>query len=324
MTSKDDESCAACHDCICPNCFHADAPIGACAWNGAEDGIVFHDVSSALRKALAPAVGAGEKAVVAARGVDEHVARPVTWREGRVAGLYTRRFGPWPSRGAVVVLVHGLGLSGRYFTPLARSLAAAGRTVLVPDLPGSARSRRAVRRTPAVEEAAEALLRWQTAAAIGPCVWVANSVGCQTTAVLAADHPHLVQRMVFIGPALDATALSPARQLLRLLADAPREPPSLLALAAADYLVTGAGRFLAMFHQAQQDAAGPFVVRLGQIEVPALVLRGSKDRVAPQSWAERVCTGLLDGRLAVVSGAGHAVHFSRPDTTARQILQFLQ
>lgn len=220
-------------------------------------------------------------------------------------------------------MVHGLGLSGRYFTPLARSLAAAGRTVLVPDLPGNVRSRRAVRRAPDVEETVEALLRWRTAAAIGPCVLVANSVGCQVTAALAAEHPRLVERMVLIGPALDATALSPVRQLLRLLTDAPKEPLSLLAVAAADYLVTGAARSLAGFHRARQDASGPFEAHLRRIEAPTLVLRGSGDPVAPQPWAERVTAHLPHGRLAVVPGAAHAVHFSRPDTTARQILQFL-
>ncbi|MGW0424786.1 alpha/beta fold hydrolase [Streptomyces sp. NPDC003015] len=243
--------------------------------------------------------------------------------EGRVAGLYTLRFGPWPPSEAVIVMVHGLGLSGRYFTPLARSLAAAGRTVLVPDLPGNVRSRRAVRRASDVAETAEALLRWWTAAAIGPCVLVANSVGCQVTAALAAEHPRLVERMVFIGPALDATALSPVRQLLRLLTDAPKEPLSLLAVAAADYLVTGAARSVAGFHHARQDASGSFEACLRRIEAPTLVLRGSGDPVAPQPWAERVTADLPHGRLAVVPGAAHAVHFSRPDTTARHIGEFL-
>ncbi|MFL5998253.1 MAG: alpha/beta fold hydrolase [Streptomyces sp.] len=243
--------------------------------------------------------------------------------QGRIAGLYTRRFGPWPPRDAVVVMVHGLGLSGRYFTPLARSLAAAGRTVLVPDLPGNVRSRRAVRRAPDVEETVEALQRWRTAAAVDSCVLVANSVGCQVIAALAAEHPGLVERMVLIGPALDATALSPVRQLLRLLADGPKEPLSLLATAAADYLVTGAARSLAGFRHARQDASGLFEARLRRIEAPALVLRGSGDRVAPQPWAERVAAHLPHGRLAVVPGAAHAVHFSRPGPTARQILDFL-
>ncbi|WP_284049435.1 alpha/beta fold hydrolase [Streptomyces sp. YS415] len=237
--------------------------------------------------------------------------------------MYTLRLGPWPPSNAVVVMVHGLGLSGRYFIPLARLLAAAGCTVLVPDLPGNVRSRRAVRRALDVEESVEALLRWRTAAAIGPCVLVANSVGCQVTAAFAAEHPRLVERMVLIGPALDVTALSPVRQLLRLLADVPKEPLSLLAVAAADYLLTGAARFVAEFHYARQDASGPFEARLRRIEAPTLVLRGSHDRVAPQCWAERVTADLPHGRLAVVPGAAHAVHFSRPDATARRILQFL-
>ncbi|MGW0500939.1 alpha/beta fold hydrolase [Streptomyces sp. NPDC003007] len=223
----------------------------------------------------------------------------------------------------MVVMVHGLGLSGRYFTPLARLLAAAGRTVLVPDLPGNVRSRRAVRRALDVEESLEALLRWQEAAAIGPCALVANSVGCQVTAALAAEHPRLVKRMVLIGPALDVTALSPVRQLLRLLTDVPKEPLSLLAVAAADYLVTGAARFVAGFHYARQDASGPFEANLRRVEAPTLVLRGSDDRVAPQLWAERVTADLPHGRLTVVPGAAHAVHFSRPDATAHRILQFL-
>jgi pimeloyl-ACP methyl ester carboxylesterase len=129
--------------------------------------------------------------------------------------------------------------------------------------------------------------------------------------------------MVLIGPALDATALSPVWQLLRLLTDAPKESSSLLAVAAADYLITGAARFLAEFLHARWDTSGPFVARLREVDAPTLVLRGSDDRVAPQPWAEQVTADLPHGRLTVVPGAAHAVHFSRPDITARLILQFL-
>ncbi len=63
-----------------------------------------------------------------------------------LGGIFTRRFGPPPRAGApATLLVHGLGLSGRYFVPLAERLAAHGRTVLVPDLPGNAGSRAAAR-----------------------------------------------------------------------------------------------------------------------------------------------------------------------------------
>lgn len=47
---------------------------------------------------------------------------------------HTRRGGD-PGTGPAVVLVHGLAVSHRYLTPLARTLAGAG-PVFVPDLPG--------------------------------------------------------------------------------------------------------------------------------------------------------------------------------------------
>lgn len=102
-----------------------------------------------------------------------------------------------------MVLVHGLGLSGRYFVPLARRLAAGGATVLVPDLPGNARSRAAARRAPDVAQCADALARLLQRLFPGPSVLVANSVGCQVAASLAARHPHLVSRLVLVGPALE-------------------------------------------------------------------------------------------------------------------------
>lgn len=135
-----------------------------------------------------------------------------------------------------MVLVHGLGLSGRYFVPLARRLAAGGATVLVPDLPGNARSRAAARRAPDVAQCADALARLLQRLFPGPSVLVANSVGCQVAASLAARHPHLVSRLVLVGPALEPGA-SGWRQFARLVADAPKELLGLLGLAAFDYLV---------------------------------------------------------------------------------------
>lgn len=243
----------------------------------------------------------------------------------RYAGLYTARFGPSPSTGApVIVMVHGLGLSGRYFTPLARRLAAAGYSVLVPDLPGNVRSRGAARSMPGVGEQAAALERWHTAAGLGACAFVANSVGCQVTAALAVRRPALVTRMVLTGPALDLTVPSAWRQSGRLLVDAPREPVSLLVLAAMDYLVTGPVRFLAALRLARRDAESAFGDRLSRIGAPTLVVRGSHDPIASAQWAERAASLLPRGRSAVVDGAAHAAHYSEPDVMAALIEDFLR
>ncbi|MGW7056014.1 alpha/beta fold hydrolase [Streptomyces sp. NPDC054887] len=238
------------------------------------------------------------------------------------AGLFTRRFGRVPRDGAPsVVLVHGLGLSGRYFVPLARRLAASGTTVFVPDLPGNARSRAGVRRAPDVAELAGALTRWHQRLRLGPSLLVANSVGCQVVAALAARQPRLVRRMVFVGPALEPGA-SAWRQCARLLADAPREPLSLLAVAATDYLVTGPFRFAASFRHALRDAAESFEGHLAQVHVPTLVVRGAGDTIASDTWTRRVARMVRDGRAAEVHGAAHAAHYSAPDAVAALIRQF--
>jgi pimeloyl-ACP methyl ester carboxylesterase len=240
----------------------------------------------------------------------------------RQTGLFTRRFGPPPGTGSpAVVLVHGLGLSGRYFVPLARRLAADGTTVLVPDLPGNARSRAAVRRTPDIGQLSDALARWHEESGAGPAVLVANSVGCQVLAAFAARHPQSVRQAVLIGPALEP-GIPACRHLGRLIADAPREPFSLLALAAADYLTTGPVRFVQSFRRASHDAGTAFEGHLRRVAAPTLVVRGTGDTVASAGWARRVARLVRDGRAVDVPGAAHAAHYSAPGAVAALIRTF--
>ncbi|MYR41631.1 alpha/beta fold hydrolase [Streptomyces sp. SID5910] len=240
------------------------------------------------------------------------------------AGLFTRLLGPAPYAGTgapTVVLVHGLGLSGRYFVPLARRLAARGFTVLVPDLPGNARSRHAVRRMPDVVRTADALARWHRRLVPGPSLLVANSVGCQVAAALAVRHPQLARRLVLLGPALTPGA-SARRQAGRLLADALREPPLLIAVAAADYLLTGPVRFAVSLRHALRDAAAAFEGHLARVAVPTLVVRGAGDTIASEAWVRRVARLLADGRASEVPGAAHAAHYSAPEAVAELIETF--
>lgn len=238
------------------------------------------------------------------------------------AGIFTRRFGPPPSEDTTpTVLVHGLGLSGRYFEPLARRLAASGTTVLVPDLPGNARSRAAVRRTPRIHDLATTLARWQQHIHPGPAVWVGNSVGCQVIAALAAHHPHSVRRTVLVGPALDPRATA-WRQCGGLIADAPREPLPLLALAVADYLLTGPVRCAMSFRHALRDAATSFEDHLTRTQAPTLVLRGAHDPVCTTSWTRRAARLLPDGHARDIPTAAHAAHYSAPDAVATLIRTF--
>ncbi len=220
-----------------------------------------------------------------------------------------------------MVLVHGLGLSGRYFVPLARRLAAGGAGVVVPDLPGNARSRAVVYRAPEVGQLADALAGLHRRLSPGPSVLVANSVGCQVAAALAARHPHLVSRLVLVGPALEP-GVSGWRQFARLVADAPKEPLGLLSLAAFDYLVTGPLRCAASFGRALRDAAGSFEGNLSRVRAPTLVVRGTGDTIATGTWTRRVAGMVADGRAEEIPGAAHGAHYSAPDAMAALIEKF--
>jgi 2-hydroxy-6-oxonona-2,4-dienedioate hydrolase len=226
--------------------------------------------------------------------------------------LHTRAFGR-PGAPAIV-LVHGAVVSSRYFRPLARLLAADFR-VLLPDLPGYGESD-APGRLLGVPELAGVLALWSRAHAGGAAVWVGNSLGCQVVAELAAESPDLVQSIVFVGPTVDRRARSAPRQLARLVRDAPREQLSLVGTWIRDLYSAGLRRAWGTLGVALRDDIED---KLPRIRAPRLVVRGARDPLAPQRWAEEVARG---GELAVIPGAAHAAHHSHPREVAGHIRRF--
>jgi 2-hydroxy-6-oxonona-2,4-dienedioate hydrolase len=57
--------------------------------------------------------------------------------------------------------------------------------------------------------------------------------------------------------------------------------------------------------------------------MPTLVVRGSRDPIVPQRWAEEVSRLLPDGRLVVVPEVTHTVNFDAPSEFVRVIREFL-
>jgi len=194
-----------------------------------------------------------------------------------------------------IVLVHGLGVSHRYFARLGALLPDAS----APDLDGSS-----------VEELASSLAR----AAPARSTLVANSLGCQVAVELAVREPARVERLVLIGPTgYDDPLVAYAA---RLALDSIREPPSMDVLAATDYLRWGPLRLVRAARSMRRD---PFSDKLLRVAAPALVVRGERDPICTQPWAERVVSLLPRGRLAVVAGAAHAAHWSHAADVARLV-----
>ncbi len=205
----------------------------------------------------------------------------------------------------MLVLVHGLGVSGRYFEPLVRELD--GPETIVPDL----------RRFARLDAQAEALREW---VAPGSAL-LANSYGCQIVAELAARRPELVGRTVFVGPTVDRRNRTFWRQAGRLVVNATREPPSLVPLTLRDALGAGPGNVARMARSALRDAVE---VKLAALAPPLLVVRGDRDLLCPQEWAEELVALTPRARLEVIRGAAHAAHYSHPEELAAIVRRFLE
>lgn len=238
---------------------------------------------------------------------------PVRLRTGRTVRVHHREAG---SGGRPLVLVHGLGMSGRSMVPALRLLGRVRRT-LAPDLPGYGRTRGGGR-TLGIPGLADALVRWLDATGLREVDLVGHSLGAQVAAAAAAGHPERVQHLVLVGPTRDPSAPHWWSQAWRLLQDAPRERPGLLLVAVVDYLRAGPLTMVAVLRHALRR---PEEQAMSAVDVPALVLRGDRDPVARQRWCEDLARVLPQGRLQVVPGP-HGLVFSAPEVFADAVTGF--
>jgi 2-hydroxy-6-oxonona-2,4-dienedioate hydrolase len=213
--------------------------------------------------------------------------------------------------GPPVVLVHGFGVSGTYMLPLARALASSLH-VHVLDLPGHGRSE-TPRSRPSIASFSEALGRWLDGARLRNPAFVANSMGCQVVTDLAVREPCRVGAMVLIGPTVDPSRRSARHQVLAGLRDLGREPASLVVLSLGDDAGVGLPTLVALARSALSD---PIEERLPSIEQPTTIVRGADDAFSSDVWGRDAARLLPHGRLVVVPGEPHAVHYTRPRLVA--------
>jgi 2-hydroxy-6-oxonona-2,4-dienedioate hydrolase len=220
--------------------------------------------------------------------------------------------------GPAMVLVHGLGVSGRYLVPTARQLAGEF-PVFVPDLPGWGKSEKPPHAL-TVPQAADALAKWMRQLGLTDGCLIGNSLGCQFIIDLAVRYPELVGRAVLVGPTCDPAARSMFRQALRGTRDLFREPLSYWPLLMRDYLVAGPVRTLVTLRHAVED---PVFEKLPRLTAPVLVVRGDRDPIAPESWVKEMVSRLPHGRLKVIPGAAHVANYTAPEALAAAVREFV-
>ncbi len=218
----------------------------------------------------------------------------------------------------VAVLIHGQVVSSRYMEPLAEHLAP-HLDVYVPDLPGFGLSEKPARTLDA-EELAETLAAWLEVTQLKPALFFGNSFGCQILAELAVRHPQHVQRLVLQGPTIDRWHRSALTQSLRWLQAGPHERPELALILLLDLFSAGWMRFVTTFHHVLRHR---IELLLPQIEVPTLIIRGDRDPLVPERWAQELTALLPHGEQVVIEPGGHTLNHSHPVELTELLLSFL-
>ena len=220
--------------------------------------------------------------------------------------------------GPTFLLLHGIGLSHREFTGLARELSRVG-TVVSFDLPGFGSTPRPRHRL-SVQEHAATILRNLDRLALGPLVVVGHSMGAQFAIELARQRPHAVSRVVLVGPVVDAKKRTLSAQTAALLRDSALEPPATQLMVAIDYIRCGIPWFLTEAF-AMRDYPTHLAIR--EVGHPLLVIRGEHDPIADAAWCRRLVGLAPNARMATIPRHRHNVPHSNPRATAAAILEFV-
>jgi len=215
------------------------------------------------------------------------------------------------------LLVHGIGVSSRYFERLAVRLAEQGHVHNV-DLPGFGQAP-----TPShplsIEDFAALLCAYMDAEELRDCVLVGHSMGAQVVTEMARIRPDLAGLIVLIGPVVDTAAPTAARQAGRLALDMLRETPASNLVVLADYARCGPRWYL---RQLPAMLEYPIAQRFAEVRVPRVVLRGRRDPVAPRQWALALAQSSGGARLVEIPGVAHVAQFTAPNAVADAVLHF--
>lgn len=210
-----------------------------------------------------------------------------------------------------LVFLPGLGAPG-YLVPLLRAVAGWTRATVL-ELPGWRRGRPAGC-PPTVAGIGSALSGWLAYTGRPAVVLVGHSTGAQAVLHAAVQCRSPAAGIVLAGPTFTPAARSLPGLLRALAATLPRERPGELAAVLPDYLRSGG---LPLLRLLRSGLADRMEERIGELDVPLLVLTGRADRLADPAWASRLA-GIGAGNWAVLPGA-HNFCYSHPEPAAEAL-----
>lgn len=212
------------------------------------------------------------------------------------------------------VLIHGIGVSSRYFVNLAEDLCRIGDVFLL-DLPGFATLPHP-RRPLSIASFAAIVHRVLVNHGVRNPVMLGHSMGAQVVTELLAQCPGYADRAILIGPPVNDRERTLTRQLIRFTQSSLYENRRLRLIAVRAYLQCGVTWF---FDILPHMMGYPIEDRIQQVAEPVLLVRGEYDYVCPTPWLGR----LGAENPHVVAGAAHCVIWAHDDDVFRLIRDFL-
>jgi pimeloyl-ACP methyl ester carboxylesterase len=240
--------------------------------------------------------------------------------------------------GDAVLMIHGLGGTSNFWTPVLPALARF-RTVR-PDLPGSGRSHR-VEGPLTIGGFVRALMRVCGAAGVERAHVVAHSMGTIIAFHLAALEPRLVRSLALFGPltappdanrapirARGAKARSEGESGLQEIADAvvlgatsgetrSRRPVAVAAV--RESLMRQSPEGYARSCEALSDAQP---AELSHIACPVLLVTGDEDAIAPPQAVRALGERVAGAQVEVLARCGHWTLYEKPEECSELLVRF--
>jgi pimeloyl-ACP methyl ester carboxylesterase len=251
--------------------------------------------------------------------------------------------------GRSVVLLHGMNFAGFYWAGPIEALRNAGYRVIVTDQIGFGRSSKPISPTYNFNDMALNTKRVLDKLGIAKAAIVGHSMGGMLATRFAASYPDTTERVVIYSPigVTDARREQPFRSFdeaykqtlgysyqqaygtIRRYFPTPEAwKPEYEKLARLHYAWTLSGEWPRMamvrtFLQ-QQVYMDPVVYDWAAIKSKAMVIGGTIDGADFTAAAKRIVAAIPGGaQLVLEQGAGHVLHYERPEVFNRELLKFL-